>query len=385
MPTGSTLHFIVGVPVFGNPFPSSLLFHNAEHPTVFYFYSSLATYLPSTPLSPILLVHTKGDWKRQRQQRSAKSPEIFNMVQKPFHGCLALFAVGCAAATQTSPPRHGPWSLPTLTSSTRQPGSTFMDECTSLATCLGRVRGGSSSDDAYGRKRAAGGGYDGDDSNDDEDYPDDHYYGQTGSRPGGNNDYYDSGDRGATPQASIFQSIPSIIKKGDRRIGLSLLASGTVVTMLGMSLFFNKALMRLGNLLFIAGVPVTLGPTRTAGYFLQADKMRATACLGVGIFLVLVGSPVFGIALEIFGLLNLFGNMFPVILAIAKQLPVVGPMLSGNNKNNGGHRNSNRGHEDEDRGRYNSRGYEDDYYERGNSDQRDGSGRRDDYNNDGYY
>jgi hypothetical protein len=85
----------------------------------------------------------------------------------------------------------------------------------------------------------------------------------------------------------------------------------------------------MGNLLFIAGVPMTLGPSRTAGYFLQAQKLRATACLGLGIFLVLIGSPVLGMALEIFGLLNLFGNMFPVLLAIAKQMPVIGPILSG--------------------------------------------------------
>jgi hypothetical protein len=275
-------------------------------------------------------------------------------------------------------------------------------------TFLGRIRGGSDQPydnnsygkkraaaggyrgdyyDGYGKKQAAAGGYDGDDSNDDEDDPDDNYYGQTGPR-GRNNYYYDSGDRGATSKSpdlsSIFQSIPSIIQKGDRRIGLSLLASGTVVTMLGMSLFFNKALMRLGNLLFIAGVPITLGPTRTAGYFLKPEKMRATACLGLGIFLVFIGSPVFGIALEIFGLLNLFGNMFPVIFAIAKQLPVVGPMLSGNNNNKNNGSNRNRGYEDDDRGRYNGRGYENDYDERGDYDQRNGSGRRDDYN-DGYY
>jgi hypothetical protein len=90
-------------------------------------------------------------------------------------------------------------------------------------------------------------------------------------------------------------------------------------------------LMRLGNLLFIAGVPMTLGPSRTLGYFLKREKARATACLAVGVFLVLLGNPVFGIILEVFGLLNLFGNMFPVVLAIARGMPVIGPLLSGNN------------------------------------------------------
>ena len=174
----------------------------------------------------------------------------------------------------------------------------------------------------------------------------------------------------------MFQSLPnisSLIKNGDRQIGLALLSSGLVVTMLGVSLFFNKTLMRLGNLLFIAGVPMTVGPSRTISYFVKPEKFRAKACLCVGIFLVLVGSPVSGIALEIFGLLNLFGNMFPVIMVLAKQLPFIGPILSGGNNNNNNNNSNNnryssssrRGYNDPNsRDRYNDdRGYDDDYYQ----------------------
>ena len=32
---------------------------------------------------------------------------------------------------------------------------------------------------------------------------------------------------------------------------------------------------------------------------------------------------------EIFGLLNLFGNMFPMLLAIGRSLPVVGDIIKG--------------------------------------------------------
>lgn len=102
--------------------------------------------------------------------------------------------------------------------------------------------------------------------------------------------------------------------------------------MLGVSLFFNKSLMRIGNLLFIGGVPMTIGPGRTAGYFFQPKKSRATACLALGIFLVFIGSPVFGIILEVFGLLNLFGNMFPVLAVVMKQMPVVGTLFKGSGK-----------------------------------------------------
>lgn len=125
-----------------------------------------------------------------------------------------------------------------------------------------------------------------------------------------------------------LNSLPSKLRNGDRRIGIPLLGLGMVFTMMGISLFFNKALMRLGNLMFIAGVPTTIGPKRTADYFLQPQKTRATACLFAGIFLVFVGWPICGIALEVFGILNLFGNMFPMFWAIFKNMPIVSSIMN---------------------------------------------------------
>ena len=130
--------------------------------------------------------------------------------------------------------------------------------------------------------------------------------------------------------------------------------------MLGISLFFNKTLMRLGNLLFIAGVPMTIGPGRTAGYFFQPKKARATGCLALGIILVFFGHPLFGIIFEVFGLLNLFGNMFPIALAILKQTPVIGPVLKGIGGNGNGNNNNNNNN-GRQKPRYEDR-YDDDRY-----------------------
>ena len=94
------------------------------------------------------------------------------------------------------------------------------------------------------------------------------------------------------------------------------------------------------------------------GYFLQPKKARATGCLGCGIFLVLVGHPVIGILLEVFGLLNLFGNMFPLVMMMAKNLPVVGGLFGGNNNGGGGSSSGKRRES-----RYDDRYYEDDGYE----------------------
>jgi hypothetical protein len=139
-------------------------------------------------------------------------------------------------------------------------------------------------------------------------------------------DYYD--DRGISSRnnnngPSVFATTASAFQHGNKKVGITLLTAGAAVSMLGVSLFFNKALLRIGNLLLLAGVPLTLGPTRTAAYFLKPQKARATGVLAVGIFFVFIGWPILGIALEIFGLLNLFGNMFPLFFAVAKQMPIV--------------------------------------------------------------
>lgn len=183
--------------------------------------------------------------------------------------------------------------------------------------------------------------------------------------------YYDYDDRGTGNQASssppsrsnkrgrgdIYDSLPPAIKYGNRKIGFLLLSSGAVTMFLGITLFFNKTLMRLGNLLFILGVPITVGPRRTMGYFFNPQKARATACLAGGIFLVMVGWPVFGIFLQVFGLLNIFGNMFPMLWMVVKNMPGFSSIFNNNNSNRSGGGNG-RGRQQQS---YNRRRSNDDY------------------------
>ncbi len=149
--------------------------------------------------------------------------------------------------------------------------------------------------------------------------------------------------------------IPSALTGSNRKLGIIFLSSGAVFTILGITLFFNKTLMRLGNLLFVAGVPLMIGTGRTVGYFLQPKKARATGCLGFGIFLVFVGHPILGILLEVFGLLNLFGNMFPLLMMMARNVPVLGGMFSSSDKNSSGRKERRRRESD-----YDDRYYDDD-------------------------
>lgn len=213
-------------------------------------------------------------------------------------------------------------------------------------------------------------GEDDDDSTRDP-YRNDHY---------NDNDDYDSYNYGrAAPKTSSM--MPSVLRHGHKKSGFLLLSAGGSITVLGASLFFNKTLMRLGNLFFICGVPLVVGPSRTVGYFMKPEKLRSTVCLVAGIMLVWVGWPILGILLEVFGLLNLFGNMFPLVFTVVKQMPVIGPLLKATSGSGGRRRKRKDSDYYDNDGNY----YDDDYRQSGsyNDNYRDDYGdeyRDDDYN-----
>ena len=145
-------------------------------------------------------------------------------------------------------------------------------------------------------------------------------------------------DRQYQNQQSTIQQLINklnIFSKNNRQLGFTLTGVGTLLTLLSIVLFFEKNLMRLGNLLFLSGIPLIIGPSRTLGYFTQKSKIRASGCLAAGILLVFYGRPIIGICLEIFGIMNLFGNMFPLVFGIVKRLPIVGDLFDVGKKKKG--------------------------------------------------
>jgi len=111
----------------------------------------------------------------------------------------------------------------------------------------------------------------------------------------------------------------------NQKIGVGFICLGLGFVFLGVLLMFDAALIAIGNVLFLAGLCFAIGITRTLNLFKRPDRIRGTICFFLGIALVLMRWGrlwvTFGIFLEGFGFLNLFGNFLPIVLGVAKQIP----------------------------------------------------------------
>jgi len=113
-----------------------------------------------------------------------------------------------------------------------------------------------------------------------------------------------------------------------QKIGVALTSFGVLFMLLGVVLFFDGALLALGNLLFLSGLTLIIGPHKTFYFFARRNKIRGSLCFFGGILLVFLKWPFIGVIVETFGFLNLFGDFFPVILTFLRQVPGIGHFLT---------------------------------------------------------
>lgn len=111
------------------------------------------------------------------------------------------------------------------------------------------------------------------------------------------------------------------------KIGLMLTGFGCFFFLIGFMMALDSAMLTVGNLLFVAGVALTMGPVRCKHFFLDRRRKRASICFFVGIMLVMLRWCFIGLCIQGFGGLNLFGNFFPMVARVAESTPVIGPLL----------------------------------------------------------
>jgi len=103
-----------------------------------------------------------------------------------------------------------------------------------------------------------------------------------------------------------------------QKIGSALIAFSLFFTLMGVLLFFDSGLISVGNLLIIPGITLVLGVERTKSFCLQQSKVKGLACFALGVFMVILGWGFIGMAIEAFGVFNLFGDFFPYVFAFVK-------------------------------------------------------------------
>ena len=111
------------------------------------------------------------------------------------------------------------------------------------------------------------------------------------------------------------------------KIGTGLLALGMTLLFLGMLFFFDAALLALGDILFLMGLTLTIGPSRTMRFFSRKDRIRGIISFFGGIFLVLIRWPIIGMICQLYGLVYLFGQFFPIAAQSMQDTPIIGDIL----------------------------------------------------------
>mmetsp|Transcript_17340 Transcript_17340/g.25697 ORF Transcript_17340/g.25697 Transcript_17340/m.25697 type:complete len:114 (+) Transcript_17340:3-344(+) len=93
----------------------------------------------------------------------------------------------------------------------------------------------------------------------------------------------------------------------------------------------------MGNILFLVGFSFLTGLRRTLEFFgFMGEHMRerwerrwrGIITFWGGIFMVMSGWPMFGMFVEFFGFINLFGSFFPLVLTFLRSLPFIGTFLN---------------------------------------------------------
>mmetsp|Transcript_4683 Transcript_4683/g.13450 ORF Transcript_4683/g.13450 Transcript_4683/m.13450 type:complete len:140 (-) Transcript_4683:528-947(-) len=112
-----------------------------------------------------------------------------------------------------------------------------------------------------------------------------------------------------------------------RKIGIGLTGFGFLFSFLGVLFFFDKGLLAMGNILFVAGVAMTIGTQATIRFFLRRKNHRGSACFLVGFLMVVWGWAIVGSLVEGYGFFLLFAGFFPTVLGFLRSVPYLGRVL----------------------------------------------------------
>lgn len=111
------------------------------------------------------------------------------------------------------------------------------------------------------------------------------------------------------------------------KLGTGLLFLGCIFLFLGVLFMFDAAMLALGDVLFLVGLTFTIGVSRTVRFFTRPDRLKGIVAFFGGILLVFLRWPVFGMIAQLYGIIYLFGQFFPIVAQSMKDTPVIGQLF----------------------------------------------------------
>ncbi|KAH0433590.1 Got1-like family protein [Colletotrichum camelliae] len=112
-----------------------------------------------------------------------------------------------------------------------------------------------------------------------------------------------------------------------QKIGVIFCSGGGFFLIGGVMLFFDRAMLAMGNILFLIGLTIIIGPQKTLLFFARKQKAKGTAAFFGGLALILLRWPLIGFCVELYGIMVLFGDFLGTIAAFARSIPVIGPYI----------------------------------------------------------
>lgn len=112
-----------------------------------------------------------------------------------------------------------------------------------------------------------------------------------------------------------------------QKIGVAFCSGGGFFLIGGVMLFFDRAMLAMGNILFLIGLTIIIGPQKTLVFFARKQKLKGTAAFFGGLTLILMRWSLVGFLVELYGIMVLFGDFLGTIAGFARNVPIVGPYI----------------------------------------------------------
>ncbi|PHH64826.1 hypothetical protein CDD81_3892 [Ophiocordyceps australis] len=112
-----------------------------------------------------------------------------------------------------------------------------------------------------------------------------------------------------------------------QKIGVVFCSGGGLFLIGGVMLFFDRAMLAMGNILFLIGLTIIIGPQKTMLFFARKQKAKGTAAFFAGLALILMRWTFIGFLVESYGIVILFGDFLGTFASFARGLPIIGPYI----------------------------------------------------------